>query len=186
MVHPTTSMLQSSSVNSICDPIAFHHSLLLSLRLIQNPKESFSPSKLARVSTITSRREIAVFVIETAILIRPTKQCGILIPFDAFVPGPTNDRRVDQDIHFLRMEPALRILVSRSLDSHAIVYDEQLDMTAPLLKGVMDRVILVGGHVEEDLQKGLFELGQLRVKVVGCHLVRAALSREQLAGVVVT
>lgn len=65
------------------------------------------------------------------------------------------------------------------------VYDHQLDVTTPLLKAVMDRMVLIRRDVEEDLQKCLFVCPKLRVEIIRVHLIRSALAWQEFTAVIV-
>lgn len=69
--------------------------------------------------------------------------------------------------------------VRLTIDNH------QLDMTTPLLETIMNWMVLIRGDVEEDVEKLLLVLVELGVEMVGVHLVRAALAREEFSAVVV-
>lgn len=105
----------------------------------------------------------------------------ILIPSQPIDPRSTHVCTLKHDIDLLRVEPALRVLVSVSLDADLLVYDHDFDVTISLFQFRDERCGLVFADVEEVVQPLAGGGAERLIHLVCDHFVGAALHGEEFA-----
>ena len=83
------------------------------------------------------------------------------------------------------MEPALGVHVAAALDRDMAVSDEEFDVAAARVEGLVDRADLVFADVVADMQALAALCWQRGDEGLGKHFVGAALAGHEFAGVIV-